>query len=93
LKESLSRKKTDELDISTSVTIDRQEDAQARIQALQRAINTARGKREMVKGVLRVSSGNCHCEDKLLTFIHFNIFRDSYSNQAWIGQRIRVYEN
>ncbi|PWN34482.1 uncharacterized protein FA14DRAFT_177889 [Meira miltonrushii] len=53
LKEALARKKTDELDISNSVTIDRQEDAQARIAALQRAINTARGKREMVKGVLR----------------------------------------
>ena len=55
LKEALTRKKTDELDISTSITIDRQEDAQARIQALQKAISTARGKREMVKGVLRVS--------------------------------------
>lgn len=55
LKEALMRKKTDELDISTSVTIDRQEDAQARIEALQRAIDIARGKREMVKGVLRVS--------------------------------------
>lgn len=55
MKEALNRKKTDELDISTSVTIDRQEDAQARIQALQKAISTARGKREMVKGVLRVS--------------------------------------
>lgn len=59
------RKKTDDLDISTSVTVERQEDAQARIQGLQRAINTARGKREMVKGVLRVCK-NKKKEDQIL---------------------------